>query len=270
MADGLIDVDGCRLSARVTGSGSPVVVMLSSAGGAHEQWDSLGPLLATTSVSYGRPGLGGSDPLPPEQTAPSDHDWATRQLHALLGAAGLAPPYVLVSCSIGAYLADRFARLWPAEVAGLVLLDPTMITPLPLTERRGPFVDEADGNGLRLSREQCQQLLVAEVPQRVRCAVVSRADGTIPQEALERYWAPLTMAEADQAWRERQQEWVRRLRAQHVIANTAGHFVQEDQPELVAAIIDAVIAASQRGEPLSLTREQVEGAGGQLIEDRCR
>src|SRR4051794_35515775 len=120
MADGLIDVEGCRLSARVTGSGSPVVVLLSSAGGAHEQWDSLGPLLATTSVSYGRPGLGGSDPLPAAQAAPSDHDWATRQLHALLGAAGLAPPYVLVSCSVGAYLADRFATLWPAEVAGLV------------------------------------------------------------------------------------------------------------------------------------------------------
>jgi hypothetical protein len=135
-----------------------------------------------------------------------------------------------------------------AGVAGIVQLDPTSITPLPF---RDPLsvVDDADGRGPQLSREQCQQLLTAERPVRARCAVVSHADGTIPQEALDRYWAPLTMAEADQVWREGQQEWVSRLHAAHVIANTAGHFVQEDQPELVAAIIDAVAAVSSDDEP---------------------
>lgn len=266
MADELVDVDGCRLSVRTAGSGTPTVVMLSSAGGAHEQWERLLPLLTTAQLTYGRPGLGGSDPAPMARAEPEDHDWATRQLHELLRAVDLPPPYLLVTCSVGAYLADRFARLWPQEVAGLVQLDPTPITPLP---RMGgtELIDDAGGRGLLLSRAQCLQLLTTEPPTFLdRSVVVSRAHGTLPQEALERYWRPLTMAEADEAWRERQHEWARRMRAVHVIADTAGHFVHEDQPELVAAIVEAVIAAWRRGEPLHLERKGIAAIGGRLVE----
>lgn len=267
--DRLVDVAGIRLSVHVAGSGSPAVVLLSSAGGAHDQWDRLVPLLTTTSVTYGRPGLGGSDPLAAAEAArPTDHDELTTQLHNLLWVADVPPPYVLVNCSIGAYLADRFAVRWPEEVAGLVLLDPTMITPLPIVER-SETVDDADGRGVVLSRGGCHHLLVSEPPAlSPRSVVVSRANGTIPQRALELYWAPLTMKQADHAWRERQQEWAQRIGAPLVIADTAGHFVHADQPELVVAMIDAVIGAWRRDEPLTLDREHVVTAGGYLVESR--
>ncbi len=54
MTQELIDVDGCRVSTRVVGSGVPAVVMLASAGGAHEDWNRLIPLLDTMCVTYGR------------------------------------------------------------------------------------------------------------------------------------------------------------------------------------------------------------------------
>jgi pimeloyl-ACP methyl ester carboxylesterase len=46
------------------------------------------------------------------------------ELRALLEAAGVRPPYVLVGHSLGGLFARRFAQLFPSEVAGLVLLDP--------------------------------------------------------------------------------------------------------------------------------------------------
>jgi pimeloyl-ACP methyl ester carboxylesterase len=267
MVDHLIDVDGCRLSTRIVCSGSPVVAMLPSAGGAHDQWDRLVPLLATTSITYGRPGLGGSDPLPAAEAGrPTDHDGLTVQLHDLLRAADVQPPYVLVNCSVGAWLADRFAMRWPQEVAGLVLLDPTSIGVL--HPDWDDLIDDADGHGALRSWERCRQLLITELPSKpVRSVVVSRAHRTVPQEAIDRGWRSLTMEQADHEWRLRQAEWARRMQAVHVIADTAGHFVQQDQPELVAAMIDAVSAAWRRDEPLNLDREDVAAAGGHLVEN---
>src|ERR1044072_6383392 len=47
-----------------------------------------------------------------------------RELHEALRAAKLAPPYVLVGHSAGAAYVRVFARLYPKEVAGLVLIVP--------------------------------------------------------------------------------------------------------------------------------------------------
>jgi hypothetical protein len=39
--DTLVQVGGLRVEVRTTGTGTPAVVMLSSSGGAHEQWEQL-------------------------------------------------------------------------------------------------------------------------------------------------------------------------------------------------------------------------------------
>jgi pimeloyl-ACP methyl ester carboxylesterase len=46
------------------------------------------------------------------------------ELRALLAAQGVAPPYVLVGHSFGGAYQELFAKTYPAEVAGLVLVDP--------------------------------------------------------------------------------------------------------------------------------------------------
>ncbi len=50
------------------------------------------------------------------------------ELHQLLGAAGVAPPYVLVGHSLGGLFTVLYARTYPAEVSGIVLVDPTTPT----------------------------------------------------------------------------------------------------------------------------------------------
>lgn len=71
--------------------------------------------------TYDRAGLGWSDPAPEGWTQAG----MVADLHALLAAAGEPGPYVIVAHSLGGLLARTYARTYPDEVVGLVLLDAT-------------------------------------------------------------------------------------------------------------------------------------------------
>lgn len=71
--------------------------------------------------TYDRAGMGWSDPAPEGWTYPD----RVRDLHALLEAAHVEGPYVLVGHSMGGLLARDYARTYPGQVAGLVLVDST-------------------------------------------------------------------------------------------------------------------------------------------------
>lgn len=268
-SDTLVQVGGLHVEVRITGSGTPPLVMLSSSGGAHEQWEQLRAQLSdTTSLTYGRPGLAGSDPLPPDQARTlRTVEWAAEHLHQMLRAAGLPAPYVLSGCSIGGWIADRFAALWPDEVAGLVQIDPTMLTLIPKMEWR-EAVDDADGAGILFARQDSQQELLDNPPPPPRRAVViSRAFGTVSADIVARYWQPLTVAEVDHGWRVCQREWARRLAAVHVAADTAGHHVQVDQPALVAYVMRAVLIAARADADLLIDPAELGAAGGRRLDD---
>src|SRR5690606_28471284 len=70
-------------------------------------------------VTYDRAGLGWSDPAPGPRTAEA----MVADLRALLRAAGVPAPYVLVGQSFAGLLVRLYAYLHPSEVAGLVLVD---------------------------------------------------------------------------------------------------------------------------------------------------
>lgn len=107
----------------LTGSGSPVVVLQAGFGDSKETWSRIIPDLARdhTVFAYDRPGSGGSPPT----AAPRDPCSIAAELRARLGAAGLRPPYVLVGHSLGGLYQYVYAKLYPADVAGFVLVDPT-------------------------------------------------------------------------------------------------------------------------------------------------
>jgi pimeloyl-ACP methyl ester carboxylesterase len=116
-----IDVNGTRLHLRTMGSGSPVVILESGITASSLSWSGLQPTLAqyTTVCSYDRAGLAWSDS---SDTPPTPNALA-RQLHELLSRAGLRGPFVLVGHSFGGLVVRAFAAQFPAETAGLLLLD---------------------------------------------------------------------------------------------------------------------------------------------------
>jgi pimeloyl-ACP methyl ester carboxylesterase len=115
-------VDGRGLMLHRSGSGKPAVVFLPGAGLVGLDYLELQERTAelTTSVLYDRGGTGWSDPV----ALPRSATEVTDELRALLSAAGVPAPYLLVGHSLGAFYARRYAQRFPGEVAGLLLLDP--------------------------------------------------------------------------------------------------------------------------------------------------
>lgn len=117
----LVNVDGRKMHIYCTGEGSPTVVLDSGLGDTYLSWRRVQPEIAksTRVCSYDRAGLGYSESSSQPRTAKV----IAGELHQLLQAAGIAPPYVLVGHSMGGYDVRLFASLYRSEVVGMVLVD---------------------------------------------------------------------------------------------------------------------------------------------------
>jgi pimeloyl-ACP methyl ester carboxylesterase len=120
----IIDVDGRRLQVDCQGNGTPTVVLEAGLDnlGALSWSEVQGPIAQSTRVcSYSRAGILWSGSVREAFAATRE----ARDLHQLLALAGERPPFVLVGHSLGAAYSFIFTRLYPADVAGLVLVDPS-------------------------------------------------------------------------------------------------------------------------------------------------
>jgi pimeloyl-ACP methyl ester carboxylesterase len=123
-AQQLVDVDhGRRLNLYCVGTGSPTVVFDAGLGGSSSTWDLVQPAIAlkTRACSYDRAGLGFSDP----DTRPGTSANIVDDLHRLLTAASIKPPYILVGHSSGGMTVRLYADRYPEDVVGMVLVDPS-------------------------------------------------------------------------------------------------------------------------------------------------
>jgi pimeloyl-ACP methyl ester carboxylesterase len=104
------------------GSGNPTVLFEAGIAATNLNWYHIQEPVScfTATVSYDRGGLGWSSPA---RTARTPANIAA-ELHQLLEGASVKPPYILVGHSFGGLVMRRFALDYPAEVAGMVLLDP--------------------------------------------------------------------------------------------------------------------------------------------------
>ena len=124
--DATFDVGGHKLHLYCEGTGSPTVVYLH--GLSHAPGDASGasarqlPSLVSTKqrfCGYDRANTGSSDKVPGPLTGKT----SVADLHRLLQAAQIKPPYVLLGASFGGLVAYIYAVTYPKEVTGMVLLD---------------------------------------------------------------------------------------------------------------------------------------------------
>ena len=121
-----VDIGALRLHIDASGTGSPPVVFEAGIAATSLSWRLVQPEIArlTQTASYDRAGLGWSDAaLTPRSLPP-----IVEELRALLERAGLGiattGPRILVAHSYGALIARSYAARYPAEIAGMVLVDP--------------------------------------------------------------------------------------------------------------------------------------------------
>lgn len=144
----LVDVGGGRrLNLYCRGEGSPTVVFDSGLGDSTVAWALVQPPIAkkTRACSYDRAGLAFSDAAKRPNDAKSDAE----DLHALLQAAHIAPPYILVGHSAGGMAVRVFADRYRDEVVGMVIVDGSHEDQSRREEAIGPFNKARWEDGLK-------------------------------------------------------------------------------------------------------------------------
>jgi len=125
-------IEGRQMHVFCSGTGSPTIIIEAGASANSLGWQGLQTQLSplTRVCTYDRAGHGWSEP----RSGPRDAQTIVRELHALLDRARERRPLVLTGHSAGGLYVREYAREFPMEVAGVVLIDsssPQQIDELP-------------------------------------------------------------------------------------------------------------------------------------------
>jgi pimeloyl-ACP methyl ester carboxylesterase len=243
------------------------VILVSGYGNGADVWGLLEPgvrrppVLAglarfTRVCAYDRPNTilqpdrpGRSDPVLQPRTAAG----AVAELHALVRAARLPGPYVLVGHSLGGLFVRLYASTYRRHVAGLVLVDATYellrellgeqwagfarstLEPVPGLDPPAELID-IDASFDQMLRARAARPLRPTLP----LVVLSHGlPAELPPDLPPEYPDAATLERASQT---AQNELGRLLPyARHVIARRSGHYIQNAQPELVIEAVRRVL-----------------------------
>lgn len=218
------------------GQGAPPVVLQAGLGDSKRTWKKVLQPLAEKHlvVAIDRPGRNGLADVDTSRDPCS----IAREQHALLHRANITPPYLLVGHSLGGLYQFVYAKLYPQEVAGIVLLDPTPPHHWTRIQREAPTAaallktlrvvaftrsDRAEFD----NQESCLDTLDLQKPLAVPAKVLV-AGRLRPEER----------GDFEKMMKQSRQDWTRLtgIAALDVIWDS-GHFIQKDSPE---DVIDAV------------------------------
>jgi pimeloyl-ACP methyl ester carboxylesterase len=286
-----VDVAGRQVRVQTAGldsaqDGAPVVVF--EAGFMYDgisAWSALIGQVADFApvIAYDRAGIGGSEA---DGEVPTP-DHVVANLHAVLEALDAPPPYVLVGHSLGGPFIRMYAARYPDEVAGLVYVDPSDW--MSLEESRE--YDRAMGISVE-GREALNASVRATFPDLPNASVRAEAEMMFdprrrgwpefqdlppmpdvpvvvlmaarfepqPRDAAERDCEPRECHERRIAFR---RAWLANVADEVtlgtlIVVKHTGHFIQNDDPELVAWSIRRVIEADAPRTELRLPRSVLE------------
>ncbi len=230
--DAKIVVDGQAYHVDISGSSGPSIVFEAGLGNDSTTWKSIaGPVSAFARiVLYDRAGLGQSAAVAPSNV-PITAAEAARNLHTLLSAAGIPRPYLVVGHSLGGLYMQMFARTYPMEVSGIVLIDsaaadaPAELKTLARLEPGTVAYREELGIA-----ESNRQIAAAGPFPAVPLTVIAATD----RGPHFRKWEPTLM-------QLQQQLAILSPRGRLVVAQDCGHDVQADCPQVVIEAIRQMV-----------------------------
>ena len=233
----IIETSYGKLEYSIMGSGQPTIVLINGGSGPIEGWMRILPELSklSTVFSFNRFGVGKSD-------KPKEAQDGTTIVHTLreaLSSVGLKPPFLLVGHSLGGFYANLFARLYPNEVAGVVLLEASHSKDTTLNEYQGRFVKALNKLLSKLSPPHPHD----EVHFVQKTVEQINQNHSFPEVPLfiitggkENRMMP---AEARRKRLENQVDFLSLSKySKHIIAERSGHFPQLTEPSVVVEAIE--------------------------------
>jgi len=286
MSGRLVDVGGYKMHIDCTGEGAPTVILDAGLGDTFLSWRKVQPEIAkfTRVCSYDRAGLGYSD----SGLEPRTSKVIAGELHDLLKAAAVPPPYILVGHSMGGYDVRLFASLYRNEVVGMVLVDASHPDqenrfPRELKDMEGSWRREAEflaytmPFGIPRLLGFCEDQPVeraaecnfhsarealAEMKSFPQSAAETAATGTLgnmplavlshdPDKPSSELPADLAKPTND-AWEKMQQELSHlSTRGTQTVAKGSAHYIQLDRPEIVIEHVHEVVDQARAGQSAS-------------------
>ena len=276
----LVHVGGRNMHIDCSGQGGPAVILDSGLGDSYLSWRKVQPEIAkfTRVCSYDRAGIGYSEPSPSPRTARV----IAEELHALLQAANIPPPYVLVGHSMGGFDVRLYYSLYRKEVAGIVLVDsshPDQENRLPAEVkkmqasglREAEFLDYAMLFGIPRLVGLCEDdpveraaecnfhtdhEAIKEMRARSQSAQQVAAAGNLDDlplavlshdpEKPSAELPPELAKTTNEAWEKMQEELARlSTRGTQTIAKGSAHYIQLDRPDVVVAAVRNVWEQAQ-------------------------
>ena len=276
----LVLVANRRLHLLCKGTTTPAIIIEQGAGELSSYWWPLQDEIAKFAqvCTYDRAGFAWSDPLAASKTIAD----RTQDLHALLTNAGVQAPYIFVAHSYGGLMVREYYRRYPAEVAGLVLIDtpeqssifhPDVLRFYGKARRMNQAISMAarfgalrllrlwvplDRYGLWLTKPSeysalCDELASVErMPAAGRVSEKPGSFGALPMIVITHglpFPGPFAVLETN--WTEGQQK-LAALSSNHVliVAHNSNHMIQHDEPALVLEAIRRIHTAVVAGKPL--------------------
>jgi pimeloyl-ACP methyl ester carboxylesterase len=240
----LVDVDGRTLHIHCVGPvGKPTIILEAGAGDYSNRWTGVQDLLASRvrACAYDRSGFGWSSGA--EQSMGEDN----ADLRALLKAANITGPMVLVGHSMGALLVRRYTHHYSEDIVGMVLVGPTHENTrlFFLADEQWKRVREQGTGGdfqeLYLAR-QANPVLLGDLPLIVLVGTRPDPQAVTPEDVAREKAEELE----DQPRISRNSKLVR--------DPSSGHHIHVDNPKLVADAIEEVISAAMNGTKLAGAR----------------
>jgi pimeloyl-ACP methyl ester carboxylesterase len=203
--------------------------------------------------AYDRPGTtlqdgapSRSDPVPLPRPLAAN----VTELHQLLTAAHIRPPYVIAGHSFGGLIMRLFASTYPHEVRAFVSIDAAeeiywgaqlvLLTP---EELNPPGVEVSIQEGIATMWRARVDKPLRPMPMIV--LEHSRDRRRVPNP----FHAPpsFPILPLEQAWQAAQDDLASLVaHTRHIIATRSGHYIQSDQPDLVVATIREVVGQARR------------------------
>jgi pimeloyl-ACP methyl ester carboxylesterase len=260
--------NGRHLYLECRGKGSPTVILESGYHNSSDPWSrsdvvapAVGPAVLPALAgshrvcAYDRPGtLRSSDPTSlTDRSSPVAMPRTARDvvedLHALLAAAHLAAPYLLVGHSLGGLFARLYAQTYPDQVCGVVFVDAFTVEipavlgadwPVYRQQLDGPppqFADSPTFEEIDIDKSVAQVGTATFPP--IPTAVLVRTEPFLIPSAFSTEQG----AKLEQAWADGASALVAlRPQTPRIFATGSDHFIQIHQPDLVAATVGLVTA----------------------------
>lgn len=234
-----------QMSFTAGGTKGPVIVFQSGLGEHSGTWTPLISQLPKDSryVVFDRLGYGKSAGLNDSLATPCAQ---AERLHQLLAQVGERPPYILVGHSLGGLYQYAFARMYPNEVSGLLLLDPTFPDHWQRLNKEAPASAAIVKSARMLTftpsmrKEFDQQAdCIANLPSQTLTAKQKSAthflfSGRFNLGEGEAYQALLARERSD---------WLQLLPGSGVtVVSSAGHYIHQDQPDIVLKTLRDLLA----------------------------